>query len=79
MEKVEVEFQFEMGQAVKVQVVNTITTGVVFGRIAYEVQGAKMNRYRIHVDHLPIHDYMEPWEDSLVKVQELPVGTKVKR
>ncbi|AUR83111.1 hypothetical protein NVP1031O_129 [Vibrio phage 1.031.O._10N.261.46.F8] len=79
MEKVEVEFQFEMGQTVKVQVVSTITTGVVFGRIAYEVQGAKMNRYRIQVDNLPIHDYMEPWEDSLVAVQALPVGTKVKR
>ena len=66
-------FKFKLGEKVKVQVFNFITTGIVVERQLFENNRNTSIRYQVQFDNRAC-DIVEPWEYDLEYVQTLPLG-----
>ena len=67
-------FKFELGEQVKVQVLNIITKGEIVSRNSVETKHITSRSYSVKVDLGIYEDTMSPDEDFLVEVQQLPLG-----
>lgn len=66
-------FKFVLGEKVKVQVFNFITTGIVVERQLFEDKSHMLIRYKVQFSDKSI-DTVAPWEHELTFVQTLPIG-----
>ena len=69
MLKIDDLFAFKIGQIVKVTVVSTVTTGIIFHRTLHDNGNTTECRYRVNWDG-DESNYVESWETSLLNLNK---------